>query len=533
MAGELTYRCLRDRRRARAAEGAQRMKQPGCVIGADMGTTTVKAVAFDATGHEIARAEQTLALTHSEEGAAEQDPVAVYASVSQTIGQAARHAQASGYTVERIGLSAAMHSLLPVDSADRPLAPAMTWMDTRAREDARALWDSPEGRDLYARTGTPIHPMAPLPKLLWLRRARPQIFNAAARFVSLKEWVWRQWFGEWSVDASIASATGLYNLREGGWDRHALELAGITADRLSAIVPTTTVKQGASGGWGAQAGLSADVAVNIGASDGVLANLGVGAIGGDQMVMTIGTSCAVRSGSAAPFTDAATRSFCYVLDRDHYIVGGPSNSGGIVIDWLYHNILSAPPARGAIEPIDVTAFLALMRRAEEATPDPELICLPYVAAERAPLWDARARAAFVGLHLAHTQGDVMRAAVEGIIMNAYWIASGLFSSLGRPQRIIASGKTLEPEWIRRLTADIFGVPVVYHGAIDASVVGATTLAEIATGVRDWDDLTWQPASDATTIAPSGDDFYQRKYERFRALARLALGATQNGVAAAD
>ncbi len=500
------------------------MKQPGCVIGADMGTTTIKAVAFDATGHEIARAEQTLALTHDEEGAAEQDPIAVYASVSQTIGQAARQAQASGYTVERIGLSAAMHSLLPVDSANRPLAAAMTWMDTRARDDARALWDSAEGRDLYARTGTPIHPMAPLPKLLWLRRTRPQLFNAAARFVSLKEWVWRQWFGEWSVDASIASATGLYNLREGGWDRQALELAGITADRLSTIVPTTTVKRGASSGWGAQAGLGADVAFNIGASDGVLANLGVGAIAGDQMVLTIGTSCAVRSGSATPFTDAATRSFCYVLDRDRYIVGGPSNSGGIVIDWLYHNILSEQRAPSAALPVDESAFLALMRRAAQAPPDPALICLPYVAAERAPLWDASARAAFVGLHLAHSQGDVMRAAVEGIIMNAYWIASGLFGSLGRPQRIIASGKTLEPEWIRRLTADIFGVPVVYHGAIDASVVGASTLAEIATGIRGWDDLSWQPTRDAATIAPSADDFYKRKYERFLALATTVAGA---------
>lgn len=504
------------------------MKQPGCAIGADIGTTTVKAVAFDTTGHEIARAEATLALTHSEEGAAEQDPIEVYASVSQTIGQAARQAQARGFSVERVGLSAAMHSLLPVDRADRPLMAAMTWMDTRAKEEAQSLWDSPAGRDLYARTGTPIHPMAPLPKLLWLRRARPQVFASAARFVSLKEWVWRQWFGAWEVDASIASATGLYNLREGGWDQGALELAGISADRLSTIVPTTTTKRGAQGAWTAQAGIGEDVAFTIGASDGVLANLGVGSISGDQMVMTIGTSCAVRSGSATPFTDPATRSFCYVLDRDRFIVGGPSNNGGIVIDWLYHSVLSGRDSNAPAEPIDQAAFLALMRRAEQAHSDPELICLPYVAGERAPLWNASARAACVGLHLEHTAADVMRAAVEGVIMNAYWIASGLFGALGQPRQIVASGKVLEPEWIRRLTADVFGIPVLYRGAVDASVVGAVTLSEIATGVRAWDDVAQYPLTSEYTAEPSGSDFYKRKYERFRAVADLVLGGRAGG-----
>ncbi len=502
------------------------MKQPGCAIGVDIGTTTVKAIAFDPTGHEIARAEETLTLTHSEEGAAEQDPVEVYASVSQVVGQAAQRAQARGFTVERIGLSAAMHSLLPVDGSDRPLMGAMTWMDTRARDEARSLWDSAEeGRDLYARTGTPIHPMAPLPKLLWLRRARPDIFAAARRFVSLKEWVWRQWFGEWSVDASIASATGLYNLREGGWDRGALELAGITAERLSTITPTTTTKRGANGAWSAQAGIGENVAFTIGASDGVLANLGAGAISADQMVITIGTSCAVRSGSATPFTDPATRSFCYVLDRDRFIVGGPSNSGGIVIDWLYHNVLSGRLGAGPASALDDAAFLALMERASQARPDPDLICLPYVAGERAPLWDARASAACLGLRLEHTAADIMRAAVEGVIMNAYWIASGLFSALGQPKRIIASGKALEPEWIRRLTADVFGIPVAYHGAVDASVVGAVVLSEIATGMRSWDEVGQRPASGEFSVEPSGSDFYREKYARFRALAGLVLGGS--------
>ena len=111
-------------------------------------------------------------------------------------------------------------------------------MDERAKDEADALWSTQQGKDLYARTGTPIHPMAPLAKLLWLRKHRSEVFQQSARFVSLKEWVWYQWFGEWQVDASIASATGLYNLHEQAWDGGALSLVHIYADRLSAIVPT-------------------------------------------------------------------------------------------------------------------------------------------------------------------------------------------------------------------------------------------------------------------------------------------------------
>src|SRR5262249_13700514 len=157
------------------------------------------------------------------------------------VAEAARRAQHLGYTVERVGLSAAMHSVIPVAADGTPQSNAITWMDTRASADARALWESPEGKQLYQRTGTPIHAMSPLLKLIWIRTRQPKIFQSAHTFVSLKEWVWHRWFGEWKVDASIASATGLYNLHDGTWDAGALALAGIDEERLSRIVPTTYV----------------------------------------------------------------------------------------------------------------------------------------------------------------------------------------------------------------------------------------------------------------------------------------------------
>lgn len=505
-----------------------------CTIGADIGTTNAKAIAFDAEGREIARGDELVPLLHADGGAAEQDPRAVYAAATAALAQAARAAHQLGYAVERVGLSAAMHSLLPVSADGTPLANAMTWMDTRAGDEARALWATPEGKALYERTGTPVAAMAPLAKLLWLRRQQPKLFQTAYKFVSLKEWVWHQWFGEWCVDASLASATGMYHLRARDWDTEALALAGIGPERLSRIVPTTYARAELRDPSLHAAGISPEARFNVGASDGVLANLGVGAIDPETMVLTIGTSLAVRTGTREPVADPASQLFCYVLDAGRFIAGGPSNSGGIVLDWLYHKVLGTQgQSQRQGQPDD--AGFSRMIAAAGATRAEHLLCLPYVAGERAPFWQSGARAVFFGLDLEDTAATLMRAAVEGIIFNAYWIASGLFARLGRPQRVLATGKVLESAWIRQLVADVFGIPVQFRGAVDASVLGAATLANIATGLWSWEQaLARDVHEQATTSMPTDrHEAYIRQFERFRTLAQALTSGDLAGLYLGD
>ncbi|HEX6800329.1 MAG TPA: gluconokinase [Ktedonobacterales bacterium] len=503
------------------------MSNPGdrrlaCTVGADLGTTNAKAIAFDDVGREIARAEEPVPLLHHAGGGAEQDPRAVYAAANAVLAQTAQAAWRLGYAVERVGLSAAMHSIIPVAADGTPLTNAMTWMDTRASAEAQALWATPKGKSIYAATGTPVAAMSPLVKLLWIRRNQPKIFETAYKFVSLKEWVWYRWFGEWAVDASITSATGMYSLRARDWDAEALALVGIGPERLSRIVPTTYTRGGLRVPQLHAAGIDPAVRINVGASDGVLANLGVGAIDEQTMVLTIGTSLAARSGSRQPVTDPATELFCYVLDTERFIAGGASNSGGIVLDWLYHKVLGPG---WASQPLSDDGFTRMIAAAEHARAG-NLLCLPYVAGERAPLWQADARAVFFGLDLEDTAATIARSAVEGIILNAYWIASGLIERLGAPRQVLATGRVLETEWIRQLTADVFGIPVQYRGAVDASVLGAATLANISTGLWTWERVLGeqerQAEEHAYTSQPraAAHEAYARQFGRFRALARV-------------
>jgi gluconokinase len=487
-----------------------------CTLGVDIGTTSAKASAYTLDGTIVAEADAGIALLPGGAGVAEQDPVAVVAAANHAIIQAAHQAQQIGYEVERVGVSAAMHSVILVGPDDMPLTNALLWMDSRAHAAADTLWQSPEGRAIYERTGTPIHAMTPLAKLIWIHQTRPDLLARTARIVSLKEWVWHQWFGAWEIDASIASATGLYNLADHAWDSTALALAGLPSpDRLSRIVPTTYTRNDVRDRTLIDAGIQGTTPFTIGASDGVLANLAVGAIGSQDLVLTIGTSCAVRAGSNSIVTNPDIRSFCYVLDDGRYIVGAPSNSGGVVLDWLYHHLLRPSDAPNKVE-----AFTQAIIDAGKIDSD-GVVCLPYLTGERAPLWDADATLTLTGVSLRHTPLHIIRAAVEGIIYNAYWMASSTFEQSGKPSHIIASGKVLEQEWIRQLTADVFGLPVKDASDNDASAAGAAVIADIAAGVRQWPD---QPSVDvAMTLYPNDHEAHQQRYRAFRKVAESVLG----------
>lgn len=478
-------------------------------LGVDLGTTTIKAIVFDERRQVVARAVRPVVTTAPEPGDAEQDPAAIYDAAVAAMAEAALEARRLGCAVARVGLSAGMHSIIAVDDAGAPLTPALVWIDNRAAEVADRLWRSPDGPALYAATGAPIHAMLPLAKLLWWRQHRPAIVAQAAHFVSLKEYVWWRWFGAWEVDPGIAVASGLAQIDGAAWDAGALRLCGLAATQLSAIVPATHVRAGPAETRLRAAGLAA-APFAIGSSDGVLAQLAAGALAPGTLTVTIGTSSAVRAGTAVPRTDPAIRAFCYPLTAGRYVVGLPSNSGGSTVEWVGRLLLGAdhPPE----------ALADLIAAAGDVTGDVPL-CLPYIAGERAPLWDGDVAGTLHGLRSHHRAPHVMRAAIEGVAMNLRWLGEQLGAVALAPSRVVASGKVLESPWARRTLADLFGVPVAHDPQGDASALGAALVAEVATDARTWDDARTAPAvPPAALTAPQADAALAARYAAWRQLA---------------
>jgi gluconokinase len=447
-------------------------------IGVDVGTTSTKAIVFSVTGTIQGIANQGYPLLVPQPGWAEQDPEVIFATVLQTMRQAIAQSGIDPQAIAAVGFGAAMHTLIVLDANHQRLTNSITWADGRSGAQAARL--QRDRSELYHRTGTPIHPMSPLVKLLWLRECKPDTFANAAKFISVKEYIFYQLFEQYVVDYAIASATGLFNLAQLDWDQDALAIAGIRADQLSQLVPTTQILRGMKAHYAAAIGLAADTPIVIGASDGVLANLGVGALAANQIAITIGTSGAVRQVASQPITDVEARTFCYYLAENHWVVGGAGNSGGMVWRWFCDRF--GQPEIAQAQTHLPTAYDRLIQLAATVPAGAAgLLFLPFLTGERAPYWNADARGVFFGVAFQHERSHFARAVLEGILFSIYSIAQVLPSFTNTHQTIVLSGGfARSPQW-RQMLADVFGQSVDVPAVYEASGFGAAVLAMVAVG----------------------------------------------------
>ena len=469
------------------------------IIGVDIGTSSTKSIVQRMNGKISAVFQQPYTTQHPQPGYSEQNPEVILEAVKAGIRQVVAE---TGGAPAAISFSSAMHSIMAVNSAGSPLTPLIIWADNRSEAYALGLRDTPEGQLIYRQTGTPVHAMSPLCKIMWLRKQQPALFSQTARFVGIKEYIFHHFFGANIIDHSIASATGLFDIHSLQWCEPALAAAGITAGQLPLPVPADHIITGLKAALSAELGIPANTPFVIGGSDGCLAQLGSGAMDEGHATLTIGTSGAVRMAGSQPLTDAQARLFTYLLTDDIYITGGATNNGGVVLQWLVRDFLQQP----------LTTINSLVNDALLADPG-RLICLPYLLGERAPVWNSHASAAFIGIQPQHTAAHFTRAVLEGICFALFSIKEALSETAGPVRKIsVSGGFTSSPGWIQ-LLADIFGQDMYLQQESDASALGAIMLAASALG---WPTPEQSTVSPEVVFKPDLSRFegYQQKYKRF-------------------
>jgi gluconokinase len=444
----------------------------GIIIGVDIGTSGTKAIAFTSEGTVTGNAYVSYNPLVGAPGYHELDPETLFNAVITCIEKVVK---AIGGPPAGISFSAAMHSLIAVDAHGEPLTNVITWADARSAEYADALKHSPADNDIYQHTGTPVHPMSPLCKIMWLRDHQSHIFAVTHKFISIKEFIFYRFFNQYLVDHSIASATGLFDIYKKNWYAPSLKAAGITSERLSQPVSTTHIIRGIASQYAKQLGIAADTPFIIGASDGCLANLGSNATHPGDLAVTIGTSGAVRMIAGQPAYDKQERIFNYILTNELYVAGGAINNGVVLLKWYAEHFLQQ-----AISNADELAHF--VKQAAEAPAGADgLIFLPYIMGERAPVWDANAKGVFLGVHAGHTQAHFMRAIIEGINYALYQVAASVQETVGAIKHIYASGGFINSSlWLQWLT-DLFGKEIQVINSEDASAVGAALLGLQALG----------------------------------------------------
>ena len=469
------------------------------LIGCDIGTTNVKAVAFDFTGKVLFSRIRGYPIFHTHPDWSEQDPVLIYNTTRQCIQEVI---DVCGYpSLAGISFSSAMHSLMAVDEQNTPLSPLIIWADNRSAAIAAALRDSTEGRELYHRNGTPIHAMAPVCKLLWIREQQPACFWAARRFIGIKEYIVARLTGKYRIDYSIASATGLFNIRERRWDPWTLDLLRIDKEQLSAPVSPVHLEYVTET---SESGIRAGTPLIMGASDGCLANLGSGATSPGTMAVTIGTSAATRVCSPTAFTDERMRTFCYLLDEQTYVIGGATNNGAVVFQWLKDTFFPEYD------------YEALFKMAESIPSGADgLLFFPYLLGERAPLWNSAVRGGFSGLDIQHTRPHIVKSVMEGILLNLFSIGKILMNTQPVEAIYANGGFAQNASWVQML-ADVFGKTVHLNQTVETGAAGAAMMGLKALGY--WKDFTAasQFASVSHSVAPqsAARKFYAGLSEKF-------------------
>ena len=444
------------------------------IIGLDVGTTAAKVVAFGLASSWRHAAAREYPLLEPEPGWQVQEPETVLAALLDALAEVA----AATGRAEVIGLSVstAMHGLIGLDPGMRPLTPLLTWADGRSREEARELRASGLAADLQRTSGTPVHPMTPLTKLMWFDRHEPATCAAVRWWVGLKDYVLWRLTGTLVTELSSASGTGLLDLTTRSWNPAAVALAGVSPDQLPPVRPTTSTL-GLSAAAAARVGLRSGTPVVLGAGDGPLGNLGTDAMAPGVAGLSLGTSGAVRMVVRKPQADPGGALFCYALTEDAWVVGGAVSNGGIVARWA--GAALAPDLQGTPDGPSADERLLDLAASVPAGSD-GLVMLPYLLPERAPLWDPDLPGAYLGLRREHTRAHLVRAAVEGVCLQLGTIVDRLDRVEPVTSVRVTGGAFRSPLW-REVMAAVLDRPLHALGHAEGSALGAAALGLHALG----------------------------------------------------
>ncbi|MDR7301765.1 gluconokinase [Haloactinomyces albus] len=465
--------------------------QGAIVLGIDLGTTATKVVAADREGVVLNQTKRENELRTDKLSEAVQDAEAVRDSAIAAVAECVSWAQDNGHRIAGLSFSAAMHTLLGLDAAGKPVTPAFNWADTRAAEVAANLRaDSDRATELHRTTGTPVHTQSVMVKLAWLTGERTGLAEGVVHWCTLKDFVVGAFVDEFVTEHSIASGSGLQDMHRLEWQEEALRVAGIRADQLPELKAPTDVLPLAPQ-TAKVTGLAEGLPVVLGGGDGPLGNLGVGATNPGVAGLSLGTSGALRVVSDHPSVDVRCRTFSYVLGDGLWVIGGAVSNGAVVGEW-------------AAETFGVDLG-TLLDEALDVAPGAEgLIALPYLLGERAPWWEPGLTGSLVGLRRFHGRAEITRAITEGVAQQLALVRDAVRDTGAQVRAVRATGGGFRSRVWAEVLAAALDIELELAEGSSGSGLGAVLLGWRALGELDSLEEAASLVRPTRTVPPNRD-----------------------------
>lgn len=480
------------------------------VMTLDIDSTATRGSLYDATGTPVRHYRDKVPheFTTASDGTSVMDPDQVVGEITEILDRVCDRPELAG-RVGGVGLDSFASSLVGVDADGEAVSECFTYADSRCTPQLARLREELNEREVQQKMGARLHTSYLAPRFRWLRETRPEQFDAAERWLSIGEYAWLRLLGTTAAGTATAAWTGLLNRRSGNWDQRMLRAAGITEEMLSPILEPHERLPGVdperTARWRGLTGAQWFAPV----ADGLCANLGVGGVNEDTMVVSAATSGAMRVLLHHMPQQIPAGLWCYRIDSSRCLLGGALNDVGRAVSWL-ESTLGLD-----IETLDDIAA------APVSTETPGV--LPFLTGERSTGWAGSARAVFSDVSATTDAPAMARGMLEGIAGSYRRVSDELESASTGVERIVAAGRVTQelPSWLQIL-GDYLTTPVI-HQTMKRSTCRGNALLMLESLAPDVERSSPDPAG---TYSPreAAQEHYRRVHNRFERL----YGATVAG-----
>ena len=472
-------------------------------LGLDLGTSGLRALLVRADGSVVGSAEATYPVSHPQSGWSEQNP-ADWVTACESVVAKLRAAHPQDWPdLSGIAVAGQMHGATLLDAKDDVLRPCILWNDTRSFAEATELDGQPGMREI---SGNIVFPGFTAPKLVWLARHEPKIFERVAKVLLPKDYLTFWLTGEHVSEMSDAAGTAWLDVEKRAWSPELLDASGMRIDQMPRLVEGSALAGRLRASLAQDWGISQPVAVAGGGGDNAVAACGVGALSEGDGFVSLGTSGVLLAAkdSFAPMPETAVHTFCHAIPETWYQMGvilAATDS----LNWLARNLGqdAAALSKALGDRIDGPGKMRF---------------LPYLSGERTPHNDSSIRGALLNLDIAHGPADLTQAVMEGVAFALRDNLEALKSTGTKLDRVLAiGGGAQSPYWVE-LCATLLDLPIDLPAKGEfGAAMGAARLAQCAaTGAAPKDVMSAPEVARTVPPRPELQPAYEEAYRAFRA-----------------
>lgn len=472
-------------------------------LGLDLGTSGLRALLVRADGSVLGSAEATYPVSHPQSGWSEQNP-ADWVTACESVVAKLRAAHPQDWPdLSGIAVAGQMHGATLLDAKDDVLRPCILWNDTRSFAEATELDGQPGMREI---SGNIVFPGFTAPKLVWLARHEPKIFERIAKVLLPKDYLTFWLTGEHVSEMSDAAGTAWLDVEKRAWSPELLDASGMRIDQMPRLVEGSALAGRLRASLAQDWGISQPVAVAGGGGDNAVAACGVGALSEGDGFVSLGTSGVLLAAkdSFAPMPETAVHTFCHAIPETWYQMGvilAATDS----LNWLARNLGqdAAALSKALGDRIDGPGKMRF---------------LPYLSGERTPHNDSSIRGALLNLDIAHGPADLTQAVMEGVAFALRDNLEALKSTGTTLDRVLAiGGGAQSPYWVE-LCATLLDLPIDLPAKGEfGAAMGAARLAQCAaTGAAPKDVMSAPEVARTVPPRPELQPAYEEAYRAFRA-----------------